>query len=403
MLMNDDIEMVTEKIHNSHSARSTVVVPSANAQQRRSLLEYLKLQLKSEERIISLKGYFKLTKTNKNFSETYLFRDKTLEDNVYSYLTSFQSFSNLVLNYKNYDPTLEWNERPQHYAVRIISGNGAFASGKNIFAFFPEALGLVARHSADVIGLEFIDVWNNIFQQTINLCIKRVFDLPTQFDIFTHLTLNLDRTIYLASVFHEFGHRCGPWKVSPTPLSGIRIQSYHWGIMGEMATDSLLVQMLKDYPEIAYFVTLQRLFWFGRRGFCENPLSGMTNDDNDAWLGSYLWNQLIESGALYLAPQGKYQLHLEKLVNAYQNITVDLDQLGKEVLNTSPGEEQSQKVNEWMQQRVAWNKMDGFKLPAAYKKLLENCYNIPEQPQFSPPFEVNQFRDFMHSSSFLSF
>jgi hypothetical protein len=61
--------------------------------------------------------------------------------------------------------------------VRMLASVGAICSGNNIFMFFPEVIGLNANSEKGCFGLE--------------------------------------RTIFLAAIFHEIGHRTGHFKVSP--------------------------------------------------------------------------------------------------------------------------------------------------------------------------------------------
>jgi hypothetical protein len=375
---------------------------------RRAQLAELKQRLIEGQSIIPLRSFLRLTKTENMFSESFLFRDLALERNVRDYLSSKASYSDLITRYNAYDPSVQWTEWPNHYAVRTLAGNGPVASGKNIFSFFPEALRLLPKNEQDVFGLEFIDVWENIFRGSIFPCVRKVFDFSSQLEIFSQLEVNLSRTIFLAAVFHEMGHRCGPWKVSPHADQRLKINSYHWGVMGEVATDSLLSVLLEEFPEICLFVTLQRLFWFGRRGVAENPISGMTNMDNDSWLGSYLWVKLKESGSLVRGRDNRWSLNSEKLANTYRGITEEIDQLASTV---SVSEfDQDQQIEEWMKSKLNWNSQFGYMMPLEFREMLERCHEIPEQPHFATPFSLvtlkDYFRDdsrFSNAANFISF
>jgi hypothetical protein len=378
-----NLAMLENSLSQEHKILSKV-------ESRRNLLIDLKKQLDSNEKILSLKGYFKLTKTENLFSEVFLYRDTDLETSVQQLLEKKASYEMLIQRYNNYDRTVVWNEWPKHYAVRILSGNGSFASGKNIFAFFPEALRLLPKNEYDIFGLEFIDVWENIFKNTVFPCVKKVFDLQSQLEIFTTLEVNLPRTIFLAAVFHEMGHRCGPWKVSPHSHADLKINSYHWGIMGEISTDSLLSCFLAEFPEVALFVTLQRLFWFGRRGISENPISGLTNSDNDSWLGSYLWNKLVKENAVKINENGILTLNSKLLAQTYKSITRDIDLLAVSlVYNTANQDDQ---IEEWMRSQVSWEPNFGYTIPLDFMNALEKCYEIPEQAHFHTPFYLSDFR-----------
>jgi hypothetical protein len=369
---------------------------------RRNHLEELKNILSNNNQIIPIRSFINLTKTESSYTDTFLYRDIDLESEVEEYLDLKNGFNEIIKRYNNYDKTVVWNEWPKHYAVRVLAGCGPISSGKNIFSFFPEALRLIPKSQNDVFGLEFIDAWENIFKNTIFPIIRKVFCLESQLEIFTKLETKLSRTIYLAAVFHEMGHRCGPWKISPHAQPNIKINSFNWGVMGEIATDSQLSIFLEEFPEIPLFVTLQRLFWFGRRGVSENPISGMTNLDNDSWLGSYLWNKLIENKAIIQNLNKKWTLNSTKLINSFKSILEEIDMLAQEITNekfeTQSGY-QDNKIEQWMKSKVAWDLKLGFIIPKEFREMLSHDYDIPEQPYFYPPFSLNEFREHYLSSS----
>lgn len=386
---------VDEIITSNTTSEISQINAYRTVEHRRRQLAVLKGILEENQRVIPLQSFLKLTKTEDTFSETYLYRDLELETNVEGFLSSRIPYGEIIKRYNEYDPSVEWTDWPKHYAVRVLAGNGPICSGKNIFSFFPEALRLLPKDRDDVFGLEFIDAWENIFRMAIFPCVRKIFDIESQLDIFSQLELNLSRTIYLAAVFHEMGHRCGPWKVSPHANKDLKINPYHWGIMGEIATDSLLSVHLKEFPEIPLFVTLQRLFWFGRRGYLENPFSGMTNVDNDSWLGSFLWTKLIEFDALIKQPCGKLKLEAGRLPTVYRMITQEIDSMANrmaEAPEVITGEDQDKFIDQWMRSQVPWDAKMGFMIPRDFCEILEQCYEIPEQPYFTPPFSLRQLK-----------
>jgi hypothetical protein len=99
-------------------------------------------------------------------------------------------------------------------------------------------------------------------------------------------------------VFHEVGHRAGPFKVSPKLHPRLQISAFHLDILSELATDTLEVLMLQAFPELRLFVILYRLFLYGRYGFKDNAVSASVNDDNDAWAGAYLWKKCEKHGCI---------------------------------------------------------------------------------------------------------
>jgi len=358
---------------------------------RKKVLSELEMNLESGKIIITMQGNFHLTKTQVQFSEAYLLHDHQLEQSVKWWLNERISFEKIIAQYHSYDAHLMWQDWPRHYAMRVLAGSGPIACGSNIFAFFPEALGIRPRTPTDVFGMEFIDIWNNIFQQSIFPCVHEGFDHQSQLEVTSILSYHLDQAIYLAAVFHEIGHRAGPWKVSPVSHPQLKLSRFHWGVVGEIATDSLLVAHLSDFPEIAYFVTLQRLFWFGRRGYRENPISGLTNEDNDGWLGSYLWEKLRATGAIARNELNhKWKINGEKLVETYQNITTEIDKLGAECLNLE--RPQQELIDNWMRSKVEWKPAIGFIVSDELRELFERCSLIPEVPHFSTAMSLADMR-----------
>jgi hypothetical protein len=80
---------------------------------------------------------------------------------------------------------------------------------------------------------------------------------------------------------------------------------------------------------------LQRLLWFGRRDFAEDPIRGLTNVDNDSWPGSYLFNKLVEMDALQHKVDGTWSLDFAKVVPTFAAITQDIDALAATVVATA--------------------------------------------------------------------
>jgi hypothetical protein len=359
---------------------------------RRQELLRLQGQLREEKEVIHLRGMFKLTKTERSHCEVYFLRDLALERQVMETIEKRVSHETLMKRYQAYDPSVDWCERPHHYAVRILAGTGSFACGSNIFAFFPEALSLLPRKSEEVFGLEFIDVWENIFRRSIFPCLRKIFDIPTQIKVTNSLASSLPQTIYLAAYYHEVGHRSGPWRVSPRPNPRLNLTGYHWGIMGEIATDSQLITTLREFPEIALFVTLARLFWFGRRGFLADPIRGLLNVDNDAWLGSFVFARLAEQGALYQNSNGTWALDFERVGSTFASITEEIDALAAALQSTDGTPNEG--VDTWMKTRVPWAPEFGFMFPTHFRAMLSELREIPEQPVFSPPVDLNRMASF---------
>lgn len=350
------------------------------------ILNQTKQALKNKQAIFHLKGQFHLTKSQANYSDVLLERDFSLEGRTYQYLTEKTGIAPLIRRYHQYDPELDMTNLPPHYAMRILSGAGSICSGANIFMFFPIVLGLPVRQREDSFGFEFVDIWKNIFHNSIFPCVREVFSISSQLEIHRHLQNELERTIYLASIFHELGHEVGPWRISPQPRSNMNLDGFELDVVGELSTDSLMILKMSDYPELALFIILQRLFWFTRRGFKDDPIHGFLNSDNDSWIGIYLWKKLHQHKVLYYENE---LLHYDSscVSGCFQEIVNELDSL--HVPNANK-EIQRARVQLWMKSASPYQEHEKkFIYPEDFRFLLSRCQKIVEIPQFFPTFNYN--------------
>lgn len=352
-------------------------------------LSSLKMQLSSDQDIVNVRGNLQLTKTNFGITEAYMFRDKLVEQQTYQRIMNAGGYLKYINRYFSYDSTVHDKSAPLHYAVRLLAGNGSITSGKNIFAFFPDAFNAPAYSDREVFGLEFIDVWENIFKLNIIPCVREVFDLNSQIKIFTSLEMNLASTIYLAAIFHEIGHRYGPWKVSPARDPELNMSKFHWDVMGELSTDCLLVSMLREFPEMVLFIILQRIFWFSKRAYSENPVSGLANTDGDSWIGLYLWNKLHKARVVSRMDSKLWSLNTENVISLFESITNEIDELAVKLKNST---NQDQVVQEWMKSQVKWSHDSGYEIPYELSSIFESCHKIPDYPHYSTPFGLSEFR-----------
>ncbi|WP_375765108.1 hypothetical protein NR798_25670 [Archangium gephyra] len=328
--------------------------------------------------LIPLRADLKLTKTPHNYSEALLLRDLDLEKAVDAWIEERTDYETLISRYAHSDSRLSSRQWPRHVPVRILSGQGSICSGKNIFLFFS------GETEDDCVGFEFVDVWSNLFQQAVFPCMRRTFDVESQYSVLTQLVPALDRTIYLASVFHEIGHRVSFHKVSPTKDPRNLLEGLTFDVLGELSTDSLLCTHLSEFPELSLFVFFQRIYWFGRRGYRDNPWSGGLNTDNDAWIGSYLWNLALERGAV-VPGTGGYHLSADGLSELFPAALADIDELGDTLARHGSAAAQERLARDWMKQRVTWNQQGSvFALPASLREMFAACQDIPEEPHFTP-------------------
>lgn len=345
-----------------------------------SILKKIKTSIQKKDRYIHLSGDYKLTKTQTAFCNVVLERDLELEASCLKYINQVENLESLLNRYNKYDPSIKITELPPHFPMKVVCGIGPIGSGSNIFLFFPYVLGISPSHFDDCFGFELINIWKNIFHKTIIPCVQSVFDLPSQLYFYENLYSRLEQTIYLASLFHEIGHQVGPWKISPTKNKSIKIEGFELDIVGELSTDSLLIKNLIHFPEIAIFVILQRLFWFGRLGFKNNPIEGDCNSDNDTWVGSYLWNKLITAQIITQNPDQTYHFSPDNIENLFTQIINEIDQL-----QTLSQDNQINNVKTWMQNNVTF-KNNRYLISENLQKLFFKCQHVEEIPHFSPLF-----------------
>ena len=348
-----------------------------------SIMNDLQNRLNLKEELLPIHAKLKLTKTSAHETEALLLRDFTLENQGRVWLESRVSFDTLMKRYRNYDAALSCENWPQHYPVRVLSGNGAIASGKNIFLFFPEVLGSVSEKSDETFGFELVDVWRNIFEKNVIPSFSRNFDRESQLLILRQFLPLLDETIFIASVLHEVGHRVGPFAISPKTKGEIGISDFQLDIAGELSTDSLFASLARETPELSVFLILQRIFWFGRRGYSDKPMTGWINSDNDSWISVFLWQRLRFSGLIEPSQieSGKWALRLNttekmlRLPDFFSLIVKELDEVGAE----SEADFQS-----WMDSWVEKSDDGEYLLPQELRRVFENCSDIPEFPLFVP-------------------
>lgn len=342
-------------------------------------------QLRSNYPTVRLEGFFKLTKTEKSYCNALLKRDFTTEESVNALIDKNVGWNILISRYETLNDNSKPLVKPKHYAARILEGFGSMVSGKNIFLFFPECLSVKNTHLA--FGIEFIDLWSNIFTSTIFPCARTVLSRKTCSEMLPSLNEQLKESIYMASVFHELGHQVGPYKVSPVKDSRNLLSAFYLDVLGELATDSLLVYQLKEFPNVASFVLLQRLFWFPRRGFMDNPLSAQINLDNDSWIGAFLWNELLNKKVME-KENNQWVIHWKILPSFFKNLFDEIDQLGQKILKQDNTSTQDKQVMDWMKSKVEYDEDLGFLFHPEQIRAYQMCSRHPEIPHFQTLLDI---------------
>ncbi len=346
-----------------------------SSQKPQQELQLIKHYLNTNQAIIPIEAELHLTKGQPGFSRGYFLRDFELEKQVDCWLEERIDYKKLLSRYQQRYPELYSAEKPAHYAIRCYDLNGKVAQGENIFMFFPSVLGINSSDIKDYFGFEFVDMWTMVFDQIIFPCVKKVFDIESQLKLYENLRPVLEKAIYLASIFHEIGHRCGAWRVSPHIHKGIKINAFHTDVLGELSTDMMLCHFLKEFPEIKYFIFLQRLFWFGRFGFEQDPIYGKLNIDNDTWISTLLWNRYINNNVLTINTDSTWKINFSQLEEVYTNLLEDIDELGNNIKLLSFG--QDDQIHDWMNDNVESNN-GSFYYPESMRRVFEKCLGISE-------------------------
>jgi hypothetical protein len=339
------------------------------------LLRALRTRLDRGDRRILIDYPLQFTKGETYPTYCELFVDHRLKIRVSSWIEQRGSFTDFMFRYHDFDTRLIDKSWPAHFPVHILNATGQITEGRNIFMFFPEVLGLSTGLHEDYFGLELIDVWEAVFDQVVTPCVQCLFDVTTQFDYFEVFYTYRRELIYLASVFHEIGHRVGYWKVSPFKDEQIHLSTMQGSIMGELSTDTYLVKFIPEFSELGSFVLYQRLFWFGRMHYEIDKIHGALNTDCDAWIGAYLWQVAERVGCLRSnADNGLWHIDQKLITTVFDTVFDDLQALGSLLIRSI---NQIDTLQQWMEKQVPRDEDGRFIYPDTMDRALSHCNNIP--------------------------
>lgn len=352
----------------------------------RSILTDLDAAICRQQTLIPINAVIAPTKGPRGLCQGFFYRDQQIENAVKDWIEERTSFKTLMDRYKDYDATSQMITWPKHLPVRLFNIKGVLTEGRNIFLVFPLALGW--HHAQfDCFGFELIDVWENVFKQIISPCANRIFS-KSSLQSFNALMPAISKISYLAAVFHEIGHKVGNWKIFPCLDERIKLPSFYINAICELEADILMCLFLQEFPELPYFILLQRIFWFGRLGFSAQQLNGDIRADHDAWIGSFLWIKSVASG-LIKEIHGKVHICLEHAENTFQNILNELVVLKKILIRSST---QQAIAHTWMQSAfqqetktaleltISRFPLGGFTMPESLRTLFLTCLDIPNYP-----------------------
>lgn len=282
-------------------------------------------------REITLSGKARFTKTKAQQVEQSLQRDFALESSTKRWFDSRADFSVVCLRVKEFDQEYSVNEWPRHYAFRIPNQDSNFGNRENVFIYFPFALGLKADRLSEIFSVELIDVSSRIYTQVVFPAAIAAFSNGTQLKAMVEKT-TVDNAVFLYSVFHEIAHQMGPWRATPDKRPEHTVSGFSFAVLGELSADLLVLDLLRDFPEVRMATLLIRLFWYAR--------VYDSTSDNDAWIGKYFWKICEQQGALTLR-EGQLELDPKKLPKIFSGVLTEVLAMGQAALASAEGAKQA--------------------------------------------------------------
>jgi hypothetical protein len=348
---------------------------SAGAEATSARQQLAALRRYSEEgaKLIPLKGSFNFTKASRLYVEGVLLRDFDLERSTSAWVSQRTSWAALLGRFAEIEPRVSGLELPHHYPARVLAGNAALASSQDVFLYFPFGANVLSVDDGDVFGFELVETSERIVSDIHAPCMLKTFAPDTVAACHRLLFGRTSELIYLYALLHEMSHRIGPWRVVPSPDARIGIGGRRLAIMGELAADLTLVRVAKEFPELGLFVFLNRMFWYGRRGWSADPARALLNIDNDSWGAAWFWQKFEQYGALSFQ-QERIGIDLKRLAEAYDRCFDDVTSLGDRLIMSN---RPSNALDEWMAREVP-NEDGLFHLPASLRQVYKLCGEVSE-------------------------
>lgn len=337
-----------------------------------------------------------INKTNLR-SQILLGRDFDLENKTLHYIDSKIACDEIVSRYKQTELNFCYLStglavQPSEEINLMLPESVAFSyiGGSNEESFYTL---LTDNHDSfyscsiktDRYNFEFVEAWENIFINTILPCTKKLFCSSSYDLINKNLFSKLDRTIYIHSLFHDLGHQVGPWKSTKItkPVSGLK--AFEFRVLSELFADTEQILNLAEFTEVPMLIILQKLFWYGKRGFTQNQISGDGSLDSDVWISLYLWKKLLSAGAISKNEDDKLVYNPEEVINVCDEISQELKELY--LAHYKNEETFKQAVRKWMASQVSI--VNGrLVYDEDYKALLQECADISDNPRLFPTFKI---------------
>ncbi|WP_448195440.1 hypothetical protein [Pseudomonas aeruginosa] len=336
-------------------------------------LQALSLSAHNNKTIV-LDGSFNFTKDRNIRLQGKLLRLKSVESNCSEWVIQRLAFDTLRIRLLELDTNLKNLEWPRHYPVKILEGNDNLRHQENVFLYFPYGAGIKSTQEQDIFGFEFTQVTTDIFTKIHRRCLEKVASrelLELYERLFSH---NLIDITYLYSLLHEMAHRVGAWKVIPQKAQGMGAGGINLSIIGELWADLQLLHVSKEFPELTLFIFLNRIFWYTRKGFEQNPEQASINIDNDSWGGAYLWTKLVQTGAVSLA-HGELNVEFALMQDTFEECRLELQELALSCISAPLHAEQY--LNLW-REKILGGELGYQSLPPDLQILYVRCLSVPE-------------------------
>lgn len=365
-------------------------VSESRGQSQLILLDLLRKQMDEDVPILRINAPMQLTKSGAmTLCRLRLQSLPELRERVHRRLAGGLGMGEIVGQYARHYGTTLSETYPSHYPVRILGSVGPAASGHNIFMFFPYAAGIESADPRHQFGLEFVNVWAQVFEKIVVPAARIVFDTKTQESIQQRMTRGAEEVSALCSVLHEIGHRVGPFRVSPATDKKMHLQpgtSLVFDACGELTTDSLMVTLFPEFPEVSAFVLLARLLYFPRKGYVQSGGANMSTD-NDALLGPLFWRLGRSHGVI--VPNGHvFHVDFDQVPTLFAEALKVADEIGSAMLVADDIHEQERLASQWLREQLDWIPGAPFPMPTELSNLYERLQVVPEH-DFVPPVVVD--------------
>ena len=310
------------------------------------------------EKYIFLDGNFSFTKGAKGKGYAWIIIQEEIIQKSNNILSLVSSLDELISRYEKYQGAKL--VKPNHYPVKFLSKQGIFTKNSNVFMYFPFAAGMKSNNISKHVSFEFVSTTISIMEKIIVPASKKLF--PTDILFLDDMLKDIEQYTYIFSFFHEVGHQVGPWQVSPEKNERLKIGGKLHSIFGELSADLLIAKYCSEVPYATVLNIFGKIFYYGRFG--ESPSSHLAqiSNDNDSWVGVFLLKRLLQNGVIS-DRHSAYTLSIDLLMKTLSDLSDEIEELGRSVLELETKKEQEDKLLNWMKKEFEV-RQESYFLPA---------------------------------------